>query len=119
MPENVTINKELGIIEIYSHGDVTRYDLDLSFATINQIGEDTGIRMVLVDTTEQKKVPSIIDVINFVVKLPVTFRCAVIVSEKHPTQNDQVFPETVAYNRLFNMKEFFSRREAIDWLRGL
>ncbi len=37
MPENVTVNKELGIIEVHSYGDVTREDLDLSLATINQI----------------------------------------------------------------------------------
>ena len=119
MPEDITINKELGIIEIHSYGDVTRDDLDLSLATINQIEDDTGLRMALVDTTDQETVPSIIDVINFVLNLPVTFRCAVVVSEKHPTKNDQVFPETVAYNRLFNVNEFFSRKEAIDWLKSL
>ncbi len=119
MPENITINKELGIIEIYSYGDVTREDLDLSLATVNQIREDTGIIMVLVDTTEQEKMPSIMDVFDYAEKLPQTFRFAIVVSEKQPTINNHNFIETVAVNRSINMKDFFSREEAVEWLRGL
>ena len=29
MPDNITINKELGIIEIHSYGDVSRDDIDI------------------------------------------------------------------------------------------
>ncbi len=119
MPENITINKELGFIEVHSYGDVMREDIDLSSATVNQIGEDTGIRMVLIDTTEQETMPNIMDIFGFVEKLPETFRCAIVVSEKQPTKDNQDFFEPVAVNRCFNVKEFFSRKEAIDWLRGL
>ena len=118
MPENITINKELGIIEVHSYGDVTRDDLELSLATINQIAEDTGIRMVLVDTTEQETIPTITDTFYFVVKLPETFRFAIVVSEKQSSKDDQDFLDTVAYNRFINVKEFFSRKEAVEWLRG-
>jgi len=116
MPENITVNKELGIIEIHSYGEVAREDLDLSLATVNQIGEDAGIRMVLVDTTEQETMPSITDIFGFVDKLPDSFRFAIVVSEKQTTKDKQDFLETVAINRSFNVKEFFSRKEAIDWL---
>lgn len=44
---------------------MTRDDLDLSLATVKQIGEDTGIGMVLVDTTEQETMPSIMDIFSF------------------------------------------------------
>ncbi len=118
MPENITINKELGIIEVHSYGDVTREVLDLSLVTLKQIAEDTGIRMVLVDTTEQETMPTITDIFYFVVKLPETFRFAIIVSEKQSSKDDQDFLETVAYNRFFNVKEFFSRKEAVEWLKG-
>ncbi len=29
MPDNITINKELGIIEIHTYGDVLRDDIDI------------------------------------------------------------------------------------------
>ena len=119
MPENITINKELGIIEVHSYGDVTRDDLDLSLVTVKQIEKDTGIRMVLVDTTEQETMPSIMDIFGFAEKLPAIFRFAAVVSEKQPTKNNHNFLETVAVTRRINMKVFSARKEAIDWLKGL
>ena len=117
MPENVTINKELGIIEIHSYSDVTRDDLDLSLATVNQIAEDTGIRMVLVDTTEQETVPSIVDIFRFGEKLPRTIKLAIVVSEKQPTKDNVEFFKTVAVNRFSNVKQFFSRKDVVEWLK--
>lgn len=119
MPENITINKELGIIEVHSYGNVTREDLDLSLVTVKQIKEDTEIKRVLIDTTEQEKMPSIMDIFEFVEKLPETFRFAIVASEKQPTKDNHDFLETAAANRLLNVKKFFSRKEAIDWLKGL
>ncbi len=118
MPENITINKELGIIEVHSYGDVTRDDLDLSLATVNQIGKDTGIRMVLIDTTEQETFPNITDIFYFTKKLPQNFEFAVVISEKQPTKDSHDFIETVAVNRSINVKEFFSKEKAIEWLKS-
>ena len=119
MPESITINKDLGIIEVHSYGDVTREDLDLLLATVNKIGEDIGIRMVLVDTTEQKTMPSFSNIFDFVEKLPPTIRIAIVVSEKQATKDALEFLETIAVNRCFTVKKFLSRKEAIDWLKGL
>jgi predicted metal-binding protein len=97
---------------------VTQEDLDSSVSKVKQIEEDTGIRTVLVDTTEQETMPSTINIFDFVLKLPRAFRFAVVVSEKQVTNDDQHFLETVAVNRNISVKKFFSKEKTLEWLKS-
>ena len=116
MPEDIIINRDLGIIEVHSYGNVTGDTLDASLTKVKQIEENTGIGKVLVDTTEQDTMPSTFTIFQFAEKLPRDFRFAIIVSEKQATRLDQDFFETVARNRGFIVKEFISKEKAIAWL---
>ena len=47
MPEEIKVNKELGIIEVNSYGKVTYEDTLSSLATIEKLMKETGIKRVL------------------------------------------------------------------------
>ena len=116
MPEDVTINDDLRIIEVYSHGSVSKENILASIASVKQITNETGIKSVLVDTTEEKTFPSAVGIINFVEQLPRYTKFAVLVSSDQVTKDDVEFAETAAYNRGFLLKIFTSKKEAIEWL---
>lgn len=118
MPEDVTINKELDIIEVYSYGNVTGEILDATVKQIKRIEKETGINKVLVDTTKQKSMPDTITLYEFANNLPRDFMYAIVISEKQSTKPEQDFFETVAHNRGFVVNEFTSKEEAIAWLKS-
>ncbi|MBW1812578.1 MAG: dephospho-CoA kinase [Deltaproteobacteria bacterium] len=49
MPEEITVNKELGIIEVFSYGKVTREDSESSMASLEKIINETNFTKVLAD----------------------------------------------------------------------
>ncbi|RKY82085.1 hypothetical protein DRQ07_02315 [candidate division KSB1 bacterium] len=116
MPEKITFNEKLGIIEILSFGDVTREDSLLSLKKINELMEQTGCRKLLSDTRKQESTPDAADIYNFGKNLPHSIKLAVIVSENQPTLDDVVFVDNVAYNRGINVKMFHSKDTAVKWL---
>ena len=118
MPEDVTINNELGIIEIDSYGDITEEILYTSVKKIKQIRGKTGINKVLVDTTGQSSMPSAISLYTFGNNIPHLFKYAIVVSEMQSTKKDQDFFEAVAINRGFKVQEFITKDEAIEWLNS-
>ena len=118
MPETITFNRELGIIEVDSYGEVTSEDSQASLALLEQLLRETGTNLVLSDTRRQEATPSTIDVFQFGSQLPRSIRLAVIVSAEQPTADDVSFVSDVAANRGVEIKIFSTREEALKWLLG-
>lgn len=116
MPEEITINQELKIIEVMSYGDVTREESMASVKTLEELISKTGIKRVLSDTREQQSVPSATDIYNFASSLPRDMKCAVVLSDYQTTAVDVEFADTVAHNRGILIKKFSSREDALEWL---
>jgi hypothetical protein len=117
MPETVSINKRLGVIQIDSYGDVDRRDLNSSLQSVLEIVEKTGLKKVLVDTTKQTKLPSILNLHHFGEELSTrarTLKHAVVISQL--LHEDFQFIETVSVNRGVNMRIFDAVGDALAWL---
>jgi len=113
MPENVKINKELGIIEVNSFGEVLKDDIISSFVSVEKISIETEIFKVLVDTREVTSFPKTIDIFSVAAsKVPRGIKFAVIVGDAKTPK----FFETVARNRGFFMQNFRTKDEALKWL---
>jgi len=65
MPEMVSINKRLSMIQIDSTGFVDKNDLYSSLQSVLEIVEQTELKKVLVDATKQTNLPSIGDLYEF------------------------------------------------------
>jgi len=70
MPDNIKINKEIGVIEIQSYGKVTFEDIAGSIDKAKQIFEDEGINKILVDTTKIESTPSTIEIFKLFSSFP-------------------------------------------------
>ena len=116
MPENLTVNKELGIIEILSYGKVSLEDSLSSLDTLHTLMGESGIRKVLSDTRKQNFQPSMMNIYEFGTKLPHKVQIAVIVSQDQPTTDAISFLDNVAFNRGVNIRLFGSRSDALEWL---
>jgi len=117
MSENITVNKELGIIEILSYGKVSHEDSLSSLATLQALIGESGIRKVLSDTRKQDFQPRTMNIYDFGKQLPRKVKIAVIVSQDQPTAGAVSFLDDVAYNRGINIRLFSSRSEALEWLK--
>lgn len=118
MSEEITINNELGIIEVFSHGKLTHEDSISSIAAIEKLMNETGVMKVLSDTRKQVSAPSTTGIFEFGARLPRSVKIAVIVSEEQPTAEDVSFLENVALNRGVNIKTFSSSEDALGWLQN-
>ena len=118
MPEEVKLNEEEGVIEVSSHGVVTKQDIADSVDIISEIKRNKGINKVLVDTREQTSMPNTIEIVElFIEKFPDNMKVAIITSEKQPTKRDIDFAEVVAANRFFDkFKMFPSKEQALAFL---
>jgi len=118
MPEDITVNKKLGIIEVNSYGKVTHEDSLASLATLEALIKETAILKVLSDTQKQDSAPSTFNIYDFGVNLPRQLKIAIIASKDQTTSQDVTFLDNVAHNRGVNIKIFSSRNEALEWLRN-
>ena len=113
MPENVKINKELGIIEVNSFGEVSKDDIVSSLVSVDKISIETEISKVLVDTREVTSFPKTLEIFGVAEsKVPRGIKFAVIVGDAETPR----FFETVARNRGFQMQNFRTKDEALKWL---
>ena len=118
MPETITVNKELGIIEVLSYDDVTHEDTMASVATIKRLKAETGITKVLSDARKQKSVPDTTDLFEFASSLPRDMKIAIVVSFEQPTVDDVSFLDAVASNRGAVIKLVTSKQQGLDWLKS-
>ncbi|NQT15417.1 MAG: hypothetical protein HQ582_21855 [Planctomycetes bacterium] len=116
MPEEVSVNKELGIIEVWSHGVVTREDLSRTLQQTDALVKETGFNKVLVDTTEEEQLPAILDLDNFGASIPSSLRIAVLLAEAQPTAKKAEFVKNVASVKGVCMETFTSRGDSLEWL---
>jgi hypothetical protein len=116
MPEDIFVNKELGVIEIKSYGDVTEEELYNVLGEVELIVKEHGIQKVLVDTSEEKQLPAIIKLDHFGKGIPKSLKVAILVSEKQPTVDKTKFVKNVASLKGTSITTFFSKEEAVEWL---
>jgi hypothetical protein len=118
MPETVTVNEELGIVEIRSFGKVTREDLARTVDQVERVRREIGTDRVLVDLRGQESLPGTLDLFAFGAEvLPRTLRVAGLVCADQATIDDLRFGESVARNRGAELRLFDSFDEALAWLR--
>ncbi len=118
MPEKVSVNEDLGIIQVDSHGEVTEEDLMGSLKEIVRISSERGIKKVFVDATSEESLPRMIPLHEFGSELASVLRdvqFAVAVA-KH-LGDDLSFLETVTNNRGMRVAMFDSTDAALAWLR--
>ena len=117
MPDKVEVNEEKRIIEITSFGVVTSWDIADSVNKISEIYNKTGIHKVLVDTTNQEKMPGTVGIFKLFSTLPKEVSYVLLVKENQLTERDLVFAETVSVNRGIMVKVFYDRELALEWLK--
>ena len=117
MPDEINVKKDLGIIVIRSFGLVTRDDIDSSVKDIQKIFEETGINKILVDATQQKKMPSIIEIVQLFSELSRDLRLALLANLLRATSNELELVRNVAISHGVSVRLFDDRDEALQWLK--
>jgi len=117
MPETVTYNEELGIIEVHSYGTVSSKDISSSVNLVQHISNETGIKKVLVDTLEVESMPNITSIFNLAKAFPRNVKIAVLCSKEQPAFKDVLFTETAALYQGISIRLFTSQTDAFQWLK--
>ena len=117
MPETVTHNEELGIIEVHSFDVISKEDISSSANLVKHISKETGIKKVLVNALEIKSMPSVADIFSLYKVFPRNVKIAVLCSKEQPAFKDMVFTETVALTRGISLRLFISKTDAFQWLK--
>ena len=119
MPEQLKINEELGIIEVYSFGEITVEEAEQSVKKSLRIFKERNIDKVLVDATSLTKLPGTVGIFQFFSNSPPELSQALVISRDSFSEDLFSFGENVAVNRGKNVKLFFDREEALIWLKSL
>lgn len=117
MPDEFKVNKKLGIIEIRSYGVETEEDIAGSVTSALEVYEKTGINKVIIDATQIKEVPGIIDTFKLFSSMPRQIVQAIVATKDQVNENELIFAETVAVNRGIGLKIFYDRQDALNWLK--
>lgn len=118
MPDIITINKELGIIEVHSAGKVQKKDILDSLNQILKFQKETGLNKLFVDTTQQATMPTTTEAFDIFSDFPPELNTAFLVRPNQPTQEDIIFAETVGRNRSGRIKIFQDKAAAVEWLNA-
>ncbi len=117
MPEEVTIRKDLEIIEVKSIGDITLEDFEKTLDSILRIRQTQGLTRVFVDTNMVTSYPSTYPVFEFGEHVADSLGGVKIAIVAVSGTRDQCrFFETVARNRGGNVSVFDSPAAALAWL---
>ena len=71
MPDTVELDRDLGVIDIRSFGNVTTDDIAGSITECERILEKEGISQILVDTREQETLPNMSDLLALFSNFPI------------------------------------------------
>jgi len=112
MPDVVSINKELNLIEVRSTGVVRKSDILSSIMKIIEIHKEIGLNKVMVDTTMQATMPAATEAFEIFSNFPPELKLAFLTRPKQPTEEDILFVETG------RMKIFQEKDAAIEWLNA-
>lgn len=116
MPIRVTLNRQLGIIEVNAHGVILISEMEEANGEILRIHREEGIDKVLGDATEVEEAPSTLESFEFWRQFPLGFRHALLFPESDPIGADARFIENVSVNRGRQLRAFESRERALRWL---
>ena len=119
MPDRITINEDLGIIEVYSHGELTLDQVRNTISESIRISHEKNIYKVLVNTLDLVKIPGVVDVFKIFSELPQKLFIAHVMSIDQIKRDLLLFGENVALNRGKNVKFFDTIEEAVAWLKSL
>ena len=118
MAHELKVNKKSGIIELRSYGSVTREDVAESMKMVNRLSEETGIRLLFVDSREVDAMPNTTDVFELTSKFPRFLKIGVLITADTELTETYKFGETVGFNRGIPIRVFVSESEAIEWLKS-
>ena len=118
MPSSVKLNKAGDVIEIQSYGVVTKENIAESITKIKELNANTTVSTILVDTTEQEKLPDAFKLLELAKTFPRGMKVAMLIKETQPTKKDIHFVETANLNRGVDVKYFTDINQAMDWLRN-
>jgi hypothetical protein len=118
MAYELKVNEETGIIELRSSGSVTREDVIESMKIVNRLSEETGIRLLFVDSRKVDAMPNTTDIFELTSKFPRFLKMAVLISPESKLMEAFKFGETVGFNRGIMVQVFISESEVIQWLKN-
>lgn len=116
MPEKIRVDEDRGIIHVLSYGLVTKEEITESVTKINQIFDKEMINKILVDTTRQETMPSTIGIFDIFSTFSQEYKLAMLIRESQATAADISFVETVVLNRGVQVKIFYEKKQALQWL---
>ena len=116
MPETVSLNEDLEIIEVRSFDDVSLSDVDNSLLAVEALHEKNGVAKVLVDVREHTSMPKMSGAFQIASSIPRFIKLALLFSEGQPTEEDIHFVETMANSGGATVQSFTSKEEALAWL---
>ncbi len=116
MPDKINIDEKLKFAKILSYGEVTNDDIDESINTVARLFHDGKINKVLVDTTKQESVPSVISFYKFSKKFPFGLKIALLATKEQMSFVDLKFFETTSFNKGKFLNIFNSIEDAKNWL---
>ena len=116
MPQKVSVNTELGMIEVESYGVVTREELSRSLEQVEARAKETGFHKVLVYTPNTEQLPSVLELDNFGAAIPPHLKVAVVVAVGQATERKALFVVNVAKLKGARVKRFVSKEQALAWL---
>jgi hypothetical protein len=117
MPESVTVNPELNIIEVWSYGAITHEDLAGSLKIVERFHQERGINQLLIDLSGATSFLDTIKLYSFFSNLPQYSRIAICLLNNSPLKAHLHFIANVAYNKRTLLRVFTSKDEALAWLK--
>ena len=116
MPETVTANRDLKIIEARSSGNISRKEMFISLQDIERVHEDSGLQHVLLDACEQTSLPGPLDLTKFATELPSYMKLAILMDPMSRINKGWIFLERAAQGTGKTVKTFECKQQAIEWL---
>ncbi len=118
MPVEVLANKDIGVIEVRSYGVLTREDLFSAVESTKMLVIETKTNKVLVNTSEEKELPNILDLDDLGSSIPKYMKIAVVVSDEQPTAMRSRFIVNIASVKGAHIDTFTTREDALEWLKS-
>ncbi len=118
MPVELFVNKDLGVIDVRSYGVVTREDLFSSLESAKMLVNETNINKVLVDTSEERELPNLLDLDDFGSSIPKFIKVAIVITNEQPTERSARYIGNVASIEGVHIDTFTTREDALEWLNN-
>lgn len=123
MAWKVSYIPSFNIIYVKTKGDISQDEFSHQIREVETLAQKFGTNHFLFDDTElniKLSTLEIIDISNWIkdVRDVKGSRIAVLISLEYKRVENFMFFETVSRNRGLNVKIFFSKSEALEWLKS-